>query len=595
MKNTASDSRLIPKLFIRLLWVQILLAAIGAINGLVSSLFAANVPALDSKVMSAIGLYGPINTIISAINTVFLTGATILCGKFMGRNELKETQSVFSWDLWISMTLALLFTAVLLLGGFFGFIADIFTSDPELREYLSLYVIGQAAGMIPMMMNVHVSAFLSLENQSRRTTAASLICIASNVLFNLLFLAAGLIPNALGLALGAALGQWIFLAVQILYYVSGKSSLKLFRKPGKASTLWDLVKIGYPGALSNGYQAVRGIIVNALILGCAAAGSAGLSAFTAASSALNIFWAVFTGIIAVFRMLMSISIGEEDRVSLVDSMKAVLYRGVPIMSGVALALILCAVPLAHLFYSEGDAPFEMTVNAFRILPLYMPMSTVCMAFILYGQASGKPLLVHVLSLLDGVVCVAGFSALLISWLAMDGIYIANVLNGVVCVLTVFAFAWLKSRSFPRSVEKLMVIPDDFGVGEDQRIDIHVEEIGQVVTVSDQVVSFCRARGIDGRRAYLSGLFLEEMAGNVVDHGFHKDRKTHSVDIRVVHKGDDIILRIKDDCVPFNPAERQDLVDSKDRIKNMGIRVVYKCAKDVQYQNMLGLNVLTIRI
>ena len=111
----------------------------------------------------------------------------------------------------------------------------------------------------------------------------------------------------------------------------------------------------------------------------------------------------------------------------------------------------------------------------------------------------------------------------------------------------------------------------------------------------EAADFCRERGIDGRRAYFAGLSLEEMAANVVGHGFTKDSKPHSVDIRVVHKGDDVILRIKDDCIPFDPAERKEIMDPKDRMKGAGIRLVYKVAKDIQYQNILGLNVLTIRI
>ena len=43
------------------------------------------------------------------------------------------------------------------------------------------------------------------------------------------------------------------------------------------------------------------------------------------------------------------------------------------------------------------------------------------------------------------------------------------------------------------------------------------------------------------------------------------------------------------------AERKDLVDPEDRAKNMGIRLVYRMAKDIRHQNILGLNVLTIRI
>ena len=89
--------------------------------------------------------------------------------------------------------------------------------------------------------------------------------------------------------------------------------------------------------------------------------------------------------------------------------------------------------------------------------------------------------------------------------------------------------------------------------------------------------------------------MEEMAGNVVDHGFTKDKKRHTVDVRVSHKAGDVILRIKDDCVSFNPGERLTITGSDDMMKNIGIRMVFKMAKDIQYQNILGLNVLTIRI
>ena len=62
---------------------------------------------------------------------------------------------------------------------------------------------------------------------------------------------------------------------------------------------------------------------------------------------------------------------------------------------------------------------------------------------------------------------------------------------------------------------------------------------------------------------------------------------------VVHKDDTIILRIKDECVPFDPSERLSQADSEDRLKNAGIRLVFRMAKDFQYQNVLGMNVLTI--
>ena len=57
----------------------------------------------------------------------------------------------------------------------------------------------------------------------------------------------------------------------------------------------------------------------------------------------------------------------------------------------------------------------------------------------------------------------------------------------------------------------------------------------------------------------------------------------------------MILRIRDDCIPFDPYERSTIFDGDDVLKNIGIRLVYAAASEVSYNNILGLNVLTIRI
>ena len=237
----------------------------------------------------------------------------------------------------------------------------------------------------------------------------------------------------------------------------------------------------------------------------------------------------------------------------------------------------------------------MTVWGFRILPLCMPFSIICMHFTVYAQSSGKVVLVHLLSILDGVVTVSLFTALLSRPIGMNSVYIANVINGVVTTLVVVIYSIIMLKQIPRNMDELMVIPDNFGFSEDERLDISVRKEDEVVKVSRAVNDFCIKRGIDNRRAYMASLFLEEMAGNIVEHGFTKDGKNHSIDIRVVHKDDNVILRIKDDCVPFDPATRKDIIDPDDPAKNIGIRMIYNLNHNIEYKNMLGLNVLMVRL
>ena len=586
----ASDASMVTKLLFRLLPLQIILAGISSINGMVSGLFASNF--IGEQAMSAVALYGPINMLIGALSFMLFTGATVLCGSYLGRNQPEKLQNLFALDLVLATLISALFVLVLAIIGSFdlsGFLAR----DAAVRPHFNRYLLGQAIGVLPYFLSNQLSAFLSMENQVRRTTTASLLLVASNILLNILFVTL-LHWGAFGLGLASSLSLWVFLLAEAQYFISPRASLRFHFGSLPWGESAALVKIGFPGAATFVYQTARGLLVNALIT--LYVGSAGLSAFAASDAVLRLFWAIPGGMTAVSRMLISVSIGEEDRQTLTDVMRNMFRRFLPLMSGAALLIILLAVPFTRLFYRDAAAPvYGMTVWGFRLLPLCYPLSLVCMHFTCYWQASNRQGVVHLLSVLDGVVCVAGFTALLIPRMGMNSVYAANVLNGVVTTAVIWGYAWLKNRRFPRNLEQLMVIPDSFGVSEADRLDLSVRSMEEVVTVAEQVQAFCMEKGLDARRSTLAGLCMEEMAGNVVDHGFRKDRKQHTVDVRVVYKDNGVILRIKDDCIPFDPAERQKLAMPEDPSKGIGIRMVYRIASDVTYQNILGLNVLTIRI
>ena len=117
---------------------------------------------------------------------------------------------------------------------------------------------------------------------------------------------------------------------------------------------------------------------------------------------------------------------------------------------------------------------------------------------------------------------------------------------------------------------------------------------EVIGISKNVMDFCQQRGIDDRRAYLAALCTEEMASNIVQHGFAPDAP-QSLMIRVVVANGDLILRFRDNCKLFNIREKYDSADQKDVTSNIGIRIVMRMAKDVMYVNTLKLNTTIIKI
>ena len=66
---------------------------------------------------------------------------------------------------------------------------------------------------------------------------------------------------------------------------------------------------------------------------------------------------------------------------------------------------------------------------------------------------------------------------------------------------------------------------------------------------------------------------------------------------VVFEFDDVILRIRDDCVKFNLKDKCKtmVIDQENPSKNMGIRMVLSLAKDVRYTYTLNTNNLIITL
>ena len=581
---------MLARLMFMLLPVQILLAAIGAVNGIVSGYFASNYIGVEA--MTAVGIYGPIGMIVTTTATILTGGSSILCGKYMGQNRPDKMHNIFTLDLLVTGAIGALFTAALLvlsIPDLTGFLSH----EPEVRALLNQYIIGQAVGIIPYLIGSQLTIFLSIENRSRLAMTASVSYIIANLVFNILFVSV-LRWEVFGLALASSAGMWVFFLAQAGYFISGRSQMRFRAKSIIWSEVITILVIGFPGAATNVYQILRGLTVNRLLETCV--GGIGISAFTACNNFLGLFWAIPAGFVAVSRMITSVSIGEEDRQTLTDVMRVMFTRFVPIMTAIALILMALAVPETKIFYKDQNLPvFMMTVNGFRLLPLAMPLSVVAMHFNCYGQASGKQALINLISFMDGFVCVAAFSAILIPVCGINGLYYANILNGIVIILLFFAYACIKNRKIPSDMDELMVIPENFGAPETDRMDMTIRNIDEVVNISQRVESFCLDKGVDKRRAFLSGLAMEEMAGNIVEHGFEKDERQHTVDVRVVYKDDNVILRLRDDCTAFDPGTFSAIADGDDAAANIGIRMIFGMIKNIEYQNILGLNVLTMSI
>ena len=303
MKDQSSEFKLLTRLFFKLLPYQILLIVINAINGIVDSLYASN--AIGKTAMSAIGLYGPLNHFLYAASIMFVSGSQILYGRYLSR-ERKHINSIFSVNIIISLALAVFTSLVLVLGVFTGGTRLLVNEEPDLTM-LNQYILGQAIGIPALVIGQQLFSFLSLENQTKRTMIASITCFAFNGILDHFFVIS-MSMGTFGLGLSTSVSNYVFLFVLAIYYITGKSEWSFSFKDFRWKDAIDIMKLGYPGAISRFVEMFRCFIVNFLVIQYV--GTVGVSAFAASNSFLAIIWSVPFGMTAVARMLFSISIGS---------------------------------------------------------------------------------------------------------------------------------------------------------------------------------------------------------------------------------------------------------------------------------------------
>ena len=583
------DDDMLSQLFFRLLPVQVGLVAMESVNAMIDGVVAARF--IDPATVGVIGLYYTVLRILEAVGGLLLAGTAVLCGRYLGAGKLSRTRGVCSMGLTVAFAIGAVLT-------FFSFaaprkIAVLLGADDKLAGALADYVTGYGIGILPQLLGQQFAACLQLERQDRRGRLGILVMVFCNAVLDLLFVI-GWNMGAFGLALATSVSNWLYCCTVGCYYLTKKAQLKPSLKLIEWKELPQVIQTGLPAALLVGCLAARSLILNRLLLRYA--GEDGLSALSAFNMVCSLILAVAIGTGATVRMLSSVFIGEENREGLKTLMRIVFTRIMPLVLVLTAAVLFLAPVLSGIFFPDhGSTVFRLTRQLIRIYGCFIPLMLTCIVYSSYAQAAGHRKYVNVVSVSDGFLGVVIPAVLLAPKLGALGVWLAFAISLLITASITLLYILLRLKKWPRNAEEWLLLEPEFGSSE--HLVMMLYDMENVMRTAGRVEEFCTERGIPMRISMHAGLCLEEMGGNIVRHGFQADRKKHSIEFRVILQEDSVVLRIKDDCIPFNPREWYEMTnaDSEDPLANIGIRMVLGLAEEVGYQNLLGLNVLTIRL
>ena len=568
---------------------------IPALSGVVNGLIVGN--SYSPEAMAAISFASPVSKLIGAVAVIFSSGAGIAYGKYLGRGKTEDVHRVYTSNLIAILAIGVFLTIVCELLA--APIAGLIGAEGDSLNTTTLYLRGLFLGIIPTIYMPSLITFLNLGNEAGYGMRSSVVLAVFNLVLGLINVNV-LHWDMFGIGLASSVSQYITLAFLIMKFIKRPELGHIVKPEGFFREIFDMLKFGVPSAIFEIGVAIRNMVINSMTL--KTGGTLAVAGLGILNSSAGFICAITPAFIAATATLVSISVGEENRTSLYNLIRFLIKKAAMlfIING---ALVIVMAPLiAVLFGAKGEG-ITIASQCIRIYSVELLTGWFCFVILGTYQSLGRSSLASMLQLLLNCVYSIVIILILVNVLPEDirvwGVWSNYGISQILGIITIFIISWIKSKHFPNNIERLIWLDKDFGVEEKDRVAISVNNLDMVVQVAGFVQKFLKERNIDSSRSYKTALCLEEMAGNIVSHGFTKTdkKKNLSVDIYVAVKNDDIKIRLKDNAPQFDPFAKleQYKEDPDDPLKNIGIRMVSKIAKEMKYQTTLGMNVLSIEM
>ena len=540
---------------------------------------------LGEVAIAAYELASPVLLIIGAGGSLMAAGIQVACSRSLGSGSREETNKGFSSAAVAALAFSTLsMLVVILLRGPIARIMGAGASGElhdQTRDYLAGFFIGAPGSMGALVL----VPFLQMAGQSNLLVAAVLGMTVSDVAFDLLNVLV-LHGGMFGMGLASALSYYVAVAVGLFYFASPRCVFRFsFRRVSRAKIL-EILRGGVPTMVNMASFIVLVFVLNRVLMHTG--GAAAVAAYAVGSAIGNAGNCISTGMNGVSLTLSGIFYNEEDRTGL-KKLLGLLVRYSVILGLIAAALLVILAPACVSLFLPGPGETrEMAILAIRLFAVGLTPCCLNNAFRGFYQGTERVLLTEAISVFEGAVFPSAAALILGLAMGTGGAWLYFIAGEGLALAGLGLYVYRAARRKGTGKDAFLMLKEDFGVGQDDLMEVGIHTIGEAVAAAKAAGEFCVSRGMDRRFANRIALCVEEMAGNIVEHGFAGDRKNHLL-VRIQHKDRKWVLRFRDDCRAFDPVS---YVPSEERESTSGIRLVMAMADEVRYTYSLSLNNLT---
>ena len=540
---------------------------------------------LGEEAIAAYGLANPLLLAVGAIASLLSAGVQVVCSRYLGKGQQEEANGGYSSAVAVAAVVSVSAMAlILILRSFLPRVLGAGTEGKlfeETRGYLTGFCTAAPASMGALIL----VPFLQMAGKSGLLIAAVLSMTVADIgldLLNVLVLHWGMF----GMGLASSISYYFALIIGGIYFLSPKSVFKFSLRAVRKDMIQDLFRSGIPAGFNMLSSVVLVFLMNQLMNGIG--GSAAVAAFAVGSSIGGAANCITTGIGGVSLTLASVFYHEEDDTSLKKLLKLLSEYGVVLGAAMTAAIWIAAPALVTLFLPNPGLTQETAIMGLRLFALGIVPCTINGAVKNAWQAADRIKLMEVFSILEGALLAVAAGFLLSRFLGLRGAWMYFLGGEILALLFVLVYVWKRTGRMPWQDGAVLLLKEGFGAEDGQVMEMNLHNLQEVTEASRKAEAFCNRIGDNSLVSGRVALCIEEIAGNTVQHGF-KEGKQNLLSIRLLKKGNQWILRFRDDCGAFDPLHYVP-TEGKDAL---GLKLVMGMVTDASYTYSMNINNLVL--
>lgn len=380
--------------------------------------------------LAAVNIAMPFVNFIFAISMLFSTGASTIISIYIGKNNIKKANEIFSFNLFCMLTISLLITLLCLLNIdrislFLGATENTFDL---VKDYLKIIISFNGFFIISYCLEVLTKA----DGYPYLAIVGMIISALTNIILDFLFVIV-LDFGIKGAAYATIISQGVSFIFFLSHFMSKKSKLTLTKFEFKVKYLKRILSIGFPDAITELTSGIVILLFNQTILRYI--GENGIVTYSIICYVSTLVIMTMIAITQGMQPLCSYYYGKEE----FKTIKKLIKMGLKAVSISSIAIfIICIVfakEIVYIFIKDSSSPlFTYSISAFRLFSssfLVLGFNVLVSGYFASIEEAFKA---TIISISRGLIFISLALFSLSFYFGDTGIWIATLISELICLL-----------------------------------------------------------------------------------------------------------------------------------------------------------------